>query len=304
MRLHNRQGNAIVQNNPITREIMHENDESARFHSYGGPEVLRIEDVPIPSVRADEVLIRVHAAGVNPLDWKVRAGYSRLPFDWAMREGYAPLRTPDTLPAIPGFDVAGVVEAVGAAVKNFAVGDEVFAVPKMGGYAAYVAVAAYDVAHKPRMLSFVEAAAMPVSSVVAWQVLFEVMHLQPGQRLLIHGAAGGVGASAVQLAKWRGGHVTGTASENKLSYLRYLGVDEAFDYTTRRFETVMCDVDAVLALIGGETQQRSLAVLKPGSVLVTIAIHSRVQRLCNSCLIYLSGTCLGRLAGRWMSLPA
>src|SRR5690606_37636949 len=112
MRLHNRQGNAIVQNNPITREIMHENDESARFHSYGGPEVLRIEDVPIPSVRADEVLIRVHAAGVNPLDWKVRAGYSRLPFDWAMREGYAPLRTPDTLPAIPGFDVAGVVEAV------------------------------------------------------------------------------------------------------------------------------------------------------------------------------------------------
>jgi NADPH:quinone reductase-like Zn-dependent oxidoreductase len=224
-----------------------------------------------PSPEEGEVLIRVHAAGVNPLDWKVRAGVSNLPLNWGMRTGYAPLRSASTYPIIPGFDVAGVVETVGAGVKGFVVGDEVYASPKIGGYAEYVAVAAHDVAYKPHTLDFIQAAAMPASAVTAWQGIFEVIQLQSGQTLLIHGAAGGIGTFAVQLAKGQGAHVIGTASAHNLAYLRELGADEAIDYNTTPFETVVSQVDAILDMVGGETQQRSWRVLKPGGVLATVS---------------------------------
>jgi NADPH:quinone reductase-like Zn-dependent oxidoreductase len=240
------------------------------LYGYGGPEMLRYEEVARPTPEEGEVLIRVHAAGVNPLDWKVHSGYAPLPVIWSMRAGYAPLRSPDTFPVILGFDVAGVVEAVGAAVQDFVVGDEVYASPKIGGYAEYVAVAAHDVARKPHTLDFIEAAAMPVAAVTAWLALFEAIQLKPGQTLLIHGAAGGIGTFAVQLAKWQGAHVIGTASGHNFEYLRQLGADGVIDYTTTRFEEVVNAVDAVLDMVGGETQQRSWSVLKSDGVLVTI----------------------------------
>ncbi len=244
--------------------------KAVSIYAHGGPETLHYEDVARPIPRLEEVLIRVYAAGVNPLDWKLRKGYVRLPLEWTMRAEYSPLRSPTAFPVIPGFDVAGVVEAVGAKVERFAVGNEVYASPKFGGYAEYVAVAVDDVALKPQTLDFIQAAAMPVAAASAWQGLLEVIHLKPGQTLLIHGAAGGVGTFAVQLAKWQGAHVIGTASGYNLAYLLQLGADEAIDYTTTLFEEVVREVDAILDLVGGETQQRSWSVLKPTGILATV----------------------------------
>jgi NADPH:quinone reductase-like Zn-dependent oxidoreductase len=244
--------------------------KAVQFHSYGGPEVLRYEEVVAPIPKENELLIRVHAVGVNPLDWKVRAGSVQLPIIWRIRDGGAPLLSADALPFIPGFDVAGVVEAAGAAVESFMIGDEVYGMPTSGGYAEYVAVPARDVAHKPRTLDFVQAAAIPSAAVNAWQGLFEVIQLAAGQTLLIHGAAGGIGTFAVQLAKWRGATVIGTASGDNVAYLRQLGIDEAIDYTKTRFENVVSGVDAILDLVGGETQQRSWPVLKAQGVLATV----------------------------------
>jgi NADPH:quinone reductase-like Zn-dependent oxidoreductase len=243
---------------------------AVQIQGYGGPEMLHYEEVARPTHGEGEVLIRVHAAGVNPLDWKVRSGHAQLPIEWRVRAGYAPLRSSPTFPIIPGFDVAGVIEVISADVRDFELGDEVYASPKIGGYAEYVAVAAHDVAHKPQTLDFIQAAAMPVAAVTAWQALFDSMQLKPGQTLLIHGAAGGIGTFAVQLAKWQGAHVIGTASAHNLEYLRQLGADETIDYTTTRFEKVVREVDAVLDVVGGETRQRSRGVLKPDGVLVTI----------------------------------
>jgi NADPH:quinone reductase-like Zn-dependent oxidoreductase len=229
-----------------------------RFHSYGGPEVLRFEDAPRPTAGENEVLIRVHAVGVNPLDWKKRSGYLQI-------------EPSQTFPVILGFDVAGVVEAVGAGVTHLAVGDEVYAQPWFGGYAETVAVPAGNAAHKPRTLDFVQAAAMPVAAITAWQALFDVAQLAPGQTVLIHAAAGGVGHLAVQLARWRGARVIGTASTRNLEFLRQLGADEAIDYTATRFEDVLHGIDVVFDSVGGDTQQRSWAVLRPGGILVALA---------------------------------
>jgi NADPH:quinone reductase-like Zn-dependent oxidoreductase len=228
-----------------------------RIHGYGGPEVLRYEDVPRPVPGEGEVLVRVAAAAVNPLDWKVRSGRS-------------PLWPPHTFPLILGFDVAGVVEAVGTGVTGFAVGDEVFGSPDMGGYAEYAIVPAARLAHKPHTLDAVQAAALPVAGLTAWQALFDTAHLQAGQTILIHGAAGGVGHLAVQLAKWRGAAVIGTASSRNLDFLHRLGADEVVDYTTTRFEEVAHAVDVVLDIVGGETFRRSWAVLRPGGILVSL----------------------------------
>lgn len=230
--------------------------KAVRIHRYGGLEVLQYEEAPRPSPQAKEVLIRVRAAGVNPLDWKVRAGYAT---DWNL-----------TFPLILGYDVAGVIEAVGAEVEHFTIGDEVYAAPDTGGYAEYVAVPASEVAHKPQTLDYVEAAALPIAALTAWQALFEAAQLAPGQTILIHGAAGGVGSMAVQLAKWRGARVIGTASAANLSFLRQLGADEVIDYTATRFETLVHDMDVVLDTVGGETLQRSWPVLKPGGIMVSI----------------------------------
>jgi NADPH:quinone reductase-like Zn-dependent oxidoreductase len=234
-----------------------------RIHNYGGPEVLQFEDAPRPQLGKGEVLVRVHAAGVNPLDWKVRSG---------SLNGFIQHK----LPLIPGWDVSGVVEQVGpgpAAAGRFKKGDEVFAMAdptRDGAYADYVAVRATALAIKPKSLHHVRAAATPVSALTAWRSLFDLGNLQPGQRILIHGGSGGVGHFAVQLAKWKGAYVIATASTNNWDLLRKLGADETIDYTIQKFENVAHKIDIVLDTIGGETQERSWLVLKKGGVLISL----------------------------------
>ena len=239
-----------------------ENMKAVRMHSYGGPEVLHFEDAPRPTPGSGELLIRVHAASVNAIDWKIRAGYLKDVF-------------PVPLPFIPGWDVSGVVEAVGSCVTKFNKGDEVYARPDVarsgqGTYAEYVAVNETEAAVKPRSVDHVHAAAIPVVGLTAWQALFDKAGLSKGQKILIHGAAGGVGSFAVQLAKWKGAHVIGTASGRNQAFLRESGVDEPIDYEINRFEELVHDVDVVLDTLGGDTQNRSWKVLKKGGILVSI----------------------------------
>ena len=231
-----------------------------RMHSYGGPEVLQYEDAPRPQLRKDEVLIRVHAAGVNPLDWKVRAGLSNGTVQ-------------HKLPLIPGWDVSGVVDEVGAGASQFKKGDEVIAMAdptRDGAYGDYIAVCEAALAPKPKSLHHVRAAAVPLSALTAWRSLFYLGHLQSGQRILIHGASGGVGHFVVQLAKWKGAHVLATASTKNQELLRKLGANETIDYTSQKFEEVAEKVDLVLDTIGGDTQQRSWRVLNKGGALVSL----------------------------------
>ena len=232
-----------------------------RIHNYGGPEVLQYEDAPRPQIKKGEVLVRVHAAGVNPLDWKVRAG---------SLNGFIQHK----LPLIPGWDISGVVEEVGAAAAGrFKKGDEVFAMAdptRDGGYADYVAVRGTTLAIKPKSLHHVRAAATPVSALAACQSLFDLGQLQSGQRILIHGGSGGVGHFAVQFAKWKGAYVIATASTNNQELLRKLGADETIDYTTQKFEDVAHKIDIVLDTIGGETQERSWLVLKQSGALISL----------------------------------
>ena len=233
------------------------------MHSYGGPEVLQYEDAPCPRVKDGEVLVRVHAAGVNPLECKVRVGDLNGLIE-------------HKLPLIPGWDLSGVVEKVGpgpAAAGRFKKGDEVFAMAdptRDGAYADYVAVRGTALAIKPKSLYHVRAAATPVSALTAWRSLFDFGQLQPGQRILIHGASGGVGHFAVQLAKWKGAYVIATASTNNQELLRKLGADEPIDYTIQKFENVAHEIDIVLDTIGGETQERSWLVLKQGGALISL----------------------------------
>jgi NADPH:quinone reductase-like Zn-dependent oxidoreductase len=235
------------------------------FDSYGSPQVLTLKEVPSPQTAAGEVLVRVHAAGVNPLDWKVRAGHVKA---WLQHR----------LPLIPGWDVSGVVEAVGSGVRAFKVGDAVYGMLDFthnGAYAEYVATGTRNLAPKPGSIDHVHAAAVPLAALTAWQALFNVARLTLGQTVLIHGAAGGVGHFAVQFAKWKGARVIGTASSGNEGFLRELGADEVIDYRTRPFEEVVHDVDVVFDPIGGDTQERSWKVLKKGGVLVaTLGISS------------------------------
>ena len=231
------------------------------IYAYGGPEVLVYEDAPCPRAREGEVLIRVHAAGINPVDWKIRAG--------RLND-----MIPTTFPRVLGWDVSGVVESVGRGVNRLAVGDEVFSHPDVsrdGAYAEYIVVAESEVARKPKSIDHVHAAALPYAGLTAWQSLFDAAGLSAGQRVLIHGAAGGVGHLAVQLAKWKGAHVIGTASERNHPFLRKLGVDQVIEYPEERFEKAVEPVDVVLDTIGGETQDRSWQVLKANGILVSIA---------------------------------
>jgi NADPH:quinone reductase-like Zn-dependent oxidoreductase len=230
--------------------------EAVRIHQYGGPEELKVEEVPRPQAAAGEVLIRVHAAGVNPVDWKIRAGYLK---DFM----------PVPMPFIPGIDVSGVVEATGPGVTQFKKGDEVFGAGK-GAYAEFAVAKESELARKPASLDHVHAAALPVAALTAWQALFNVAHLTAGQRVLIHGASGGVGSFAAQFAKAKGAYVIGTASGRNQAYLRELGVDEPIDYEKARFEDVVRNVDVVLDTQGGDTQQRSWKVLQQGGMLVSI----------------------------------
>ncbi|MEV5574142.1 NADP-dependent oxidoreductase [Spirillospora sp. NPDC052269] len=226
----------------------------------GGPEVLKIIETARPEPGPGEVLVRVHAAGVNPADWKTRA------------RGLFPdgTRPPFTL----GWDVSGVVEAVGYGVALFAPGDEVFGMPRFphpaGAYAEYVTAPTRHFAPKPANLDHVHAAALPLAALTAWQALVDTAGVRPGERVLIHAAAGGVGHLAVQIAKARGAYVIGTASAAKHDFLRDLGADELVDYRESDFAEVVRDVDVVLEMMGGDYPARSLGTLRRGGRLVSI----------------------------------
>ena len=231
---------------------------AVHIHDYGGVDVLHYEDAPRPTPSAGEVLIRVIATTVNPFDCAVRSGYMGSYFNY-------------TFPLILGTDVSGIVEEVGPGVTDFSPGDEVYTragVFRDGSYAEYVLAIAADVAVKPKSLDHIHAAALPHVTLTAWQGLIEYADLSEGQTILIHAAAGGVGHIATQLAKWRGAKVIGTASIN-MPFLEELGVDQPINYTETAFEDVASDVDVVLDLMGGETQQRSWQVLKPGGMLLS-----------------------------------
>lgn len=231
--------------------------KAVRFHEYGPPEVLTVESVEMPPPEAGQLLVRVRAAGVHPFDWKLRNGY--------LKE-YVPV----TLPHTGGLDFSGVVETVGAGAPGFREGDHVYG-RGSATYAEY-AVADFDaVALKPRSVTFEEAAAVPIGAGTAWTALFDAAHLQSGQRVLIHGGAGGVGAYAVQLAKWKGVFVIATTSTPNVEFVQSLGADKTIDYTTTKFEDVAEDMDAVIDTVGGDLIETSWSVLKPGGIFVTIA---------------------------------
>jgi NADPH:quinone reductase-like Zn-dependent oxidoreductase len=230
--------------------------KAIRIHEFGGPEVLRVEDLPMPHPGPGEVLIKVEASSVNPVDYKMRNG------------GYIPA---DKLPLVLGRDVAGTVDQTGAGVDGFKVHDQVFVMlaRDRGGYAEYVAAKADDCAAMPHSLDFVQAAAVPLAALTAWQGLFDHGELKPGQTVLIHGASGGVGHFAVQFAKAIGARVLATASGQDRAFLQKLGADVAIDYHAERFEDVAHDVDLVFDLVAGETQDRSWAVLKDGGAMIS-----------------------------------
>jgi len=244
----------------LKSRVMKDTMLAVRMHGYGGPEVLRFEEALRPKPGVGEILVRVHAAGVNPIDWKIREGYLKQAVEYA-------------LPLIPGWDYSGVVEATGPGSDRFEEGDEVFGrsdITLDGSYAEYMVVKETDAAFKPRSVDHVHAAAVPLAALTAWQSLFDASQLENGQSVLIHAAAGGVGHFAVQLAKWCGAHVIGTGSAANQEFLRELGVDEPVDYQATRFEDVAHDVDIVLDTMGGDTQKRSWNVLKKGGILVSI----------------------------------
>ncbi len=228
------------------------------FHEYGGPEVLKYENVPRPEPQHGQVLIQVRAAAVNPVDWKIR-------------EGWLASMIPLQFPTIAGTDVAGVVMATGQGVTDFRVGQDVYGFVGIGSgaYAEYTTATIETIALQPRTLDYVQAASVPLVATTAWQALFEAGGLKEGQTVLVHGGAGGVGTFAVQLAKMKGAYVLATASSQNVEFVKGLGADEVIDYTTTRFETVAHHVDVVLDVIGGETEQRSWGVLKPGGILVS-----------------------------------
>lgn len=232
--------------------------KAVRIHSYGDPGVLVHEDAPRPEAGEGEILVRIHATTVNPFDCAMRAGYVASYFD-------------HTLPLILGTDIAGIVEDVGPGGNTFKPGDEVYGrggVTQDGAYAQYATVPASDVALKPPSLDFARSAALPHVTLTAWEALVVQADLSPGQTILIHGAAGGVGHIAVQLAKWRGANVIGTTSRN-FDFLEALGADQVIDYTATPFEDVVEPVDVVLDLVGDDTQERSWQVLKPGGILIS-----------------------------------
>ena len=231
--------------------------QAIQAQDYGGPEVLQLGPVPRPEPQANEVLIRVKAAGVNPADWKMRAGF------------YKQFR-PLAFPWIPGLEGAGTVEATGSNVTTFKPGQAVYG-PINNSYAEYAVAPANDLYVKPEHLSFEQAASVPVGALTAWQAVIEEAHVQPGQRVLIHGGAGGVGLYAVQFARWKGAHVTATASASNADFVRSLGAEKVIDYHANKFEDVIKDVDAVIDTVGGDLIERSLQVIRSGGVFVTVA---------------------------------
>src|SRR5213075_283302 len=227
-------------------------------HKYGAPQMLKLEQVQRPEPNDDEALVCVIASSVNPADPLTLSG------KYAKEFG-------THLPLIPGYDIAGIVEKTGSNVTKLKAGDAVYGYPTFGGgWADYVAVKEWEVARKPKSLNFVEAAAVPMGALTAWQSLVDIAKLQPGQTILIHGGSGGVGSFAVQIAKARGARVIATASTANQDLLKQLGADAAIDYTKTRFEDVVKDVDAVLDPVGKETLARSYGVVKKGGIVMSL----------------------------------
>jgi NADPH:quinone reductase-like Zn-dependent oxidoreductase len=239
------------------------------IHEYGGPEVLKYEDVPRPEPQADQILVRVLAAGVNPVDGMIRSGM----FD---KEGNR------AFPIILGGDVAGVVEKVGSKITKFKAGDAVFAYVSLdnsGGYAQYALVTEREAAPKPKSLTYVEAAAVPIVAMTAWQALVDTAKLSAGQTVLIHGGSGGVGSFAIQIAKARGAKVIATASTANQDFLKQLGTDVAIDYTKQKFEDIAKNVDVVIDSIGRDTLARSYGLVKKGGIIVSLVARPKEAEL-------------------------
>jgi NADPH:quinone reductase-like Zn-dependent oxidoreductase len=235
---------------------MSEQMKAIRFHEYGGSEKLVLESISRPVPKANEVLIKVHFAGVNPVDWKFRAGY--------LKE-YMPLQ----LPFVPGVDISGIIEEIGPEVKTLKKGQAVFGVAK-GAYAEYAIALANDVTAKPDNLSFELAATLPLGALTAWQAV-EDAGIKTGQTVLVQGAAGGVGLFAVQFARAKGARVTGTSSAANLDFVKFLGAEKVVDYNKGPLETEIKNADVVIDTVGGETLEKSYGLLKKGGVLVTMA---------------------------------
>lgn len=228
--------------------------KAARIHSFGGPDVIRYEEAPVPNPTAGEVLVRIHAAGVNPVDWKIREGH------------IGERRFPLTL----GNDFSGEVQEAGSEANGYQLGDEVFGDVRTGSYAQLGIATIDSIARKPADLEHEAAASLPIAALTAWQALEDVAGLRAGQSLLVHAAAGGVGGFAVQFAKLKGARVIGTASGDHAQEVKSLGADVVIDYRTTPFEQVAGPVDVILDTVGGDTQDRSWQLLKPGGILVSL----------------------------------
>jgi alcohol dehydrogenase len=238
--------------------------KSAQIKSYGGSEVVEInQSTPAPTdPSTGKVLVRIKAAGVNPVDWKIREGYM---------QQMMPLQFPSTL----GMDFSGIIEKVGEGVSDFRKGDEVYGRTSVteggsGAFAEMALASADSIAHKPKALSYDEAAGLTLVGVSAWQALVETMGLSNGQKILIHGGAGGIGSIAIQLAKHLGAYVATTVATNDKEFVKGLGADEVIDYKTQTFEDILHDRDAVFDTVGGETYTRSFKVLKRGGIIVSM----------------------------------
>lgn len=230
--------------------------KAIQIKEYGDESVLNYTDVERPEPKADEILVKIHAASVNPVDWKIRDGKGE---DFGME-----------LPLILGADFAGTVEKVGSSIEKFKNEDAIYGKILLGCYAEYVIVKAEEISLKPENLDFENAASIPMGALTSWQAIFDTADLKSGQKILIHAASGGVGSIAVQLAKAKGAYVIGTASAKNKDFVESLGADEFIDYTATNFEDVVQDVDVVYDTIGGETHKRSFQVLKEGGFLVSI----------------------------------
>ncbi len=229
-----------------------------QVHAYGDADQLKLAQIARPEPQAGEVLVRVHAAGVNPVDWKIRSGAMK---DFMQQK----------FPYVPGADLAGVVEEVGPGVTAFQVGQEVFGRSSQGSYTQYGIASATSLALKPKSLSFDEAVTIPVGATTAWQGLFDHGNLQAGQRVLVLGGAGGVGLFAVQFARWKGAHVISTASTHNVDFVRSLGAETVVDYTKTSVTDEVHDVDLVLDTVGGAALNGVWPTLKRGGTLITIA---------------------------------
>lgn len=242
--------------------------KAVAIKQYGGKEQLKEIDIPKPTPKEKQVIVKLHATSINPIDWK-------------LREGYLKAMMPFEFPIILGWDVAGIVEEVGGHVQDFKVGDRVFARPETtnrGTYAEYTIVDTHLLAKIPDNISFEEAACVPLAGLTAWQCLFDFGNIQKGDKVLIHAGAGGVGTFAIQLAKNVGAYVAATAGTHNVEFLKSLGADEVIDYKKQDFEKVLTEFDFVLDSLGGDNQEKSFTVLKEGGKLASIVSEPNQEK--------------------------